>query len=44
MHNQGLTEEDMLKRIYFNIPEKILKYARANIQSHLKKLKDEKRV
>ncbi len=41
MFNEGLSEDEMLKRIYFNIPEKILKYARANIQSHLKKLKVE---
>lgn len=44
MHQEGLSEDEMIKRIYFNIPENILKYARANIQSHLKKLKDENRL
>lgn len=38
MVQEGLTLEDMLKRIYFNIPEVLFKYARANIQSHLDKL------
>lgn len=44
MYEKGISIEEMLKAIYFNIPEKILKYARANIQSHLEKLKREKRI
>lgn len=44
MHKEGLDIDQMLKRIYFDIPDKILKYARANIESHLLKLKEEGKV
>ena len=41
---QGKKTEEILEVIYFNIPEKIKKYAKANIESHLKKLKAEKKI
>lgn len=44
MHQEGLSVDDMLKAIYFDIPEKVLKYARANIDSHLIKLKGENKI
>lgn len=44
MHSEGLNENQMLERIYFNIPEKVLKYARANIKSHLLKLKRDEKI
>ncbi len=39
MLDKGMNIEEMLKSIYFDIPEKILKYARANIVSHINKIK-----
>jgi ribonuclease/clavin/mitogillin len=44
MHNEGLDKEQMLKRIYFDIPIHIHKYALANIESHLEKLKNEDKL
>jgi glyoxylase-like metal-dependent hydrolase (beta-lactamase superfamily II)/8-oxo-dGTP pyrophosphatase MutT (NUDIX family) len=44
MHISGLSVEQMLAQIYFDIPQKILKYAKANIESHLDKLMIEKRI
>lgn len=44
MHKEGLNEDQMLQRIYFYIPEKTLKFARANIQSHFKKLKSDGKI
>lgn len=44
MFQEGLSEKEMLQRIYFDLPEPLHKYALANISSHLKKLKDEKLV
>lgn len=41
---KGYSIDEILKKIYFDIPAKVLKYARANIESHLKKLQDEKRL
>jgi len=38
MSEKSMTVDEMLQAIYFDIPEKILKYARANIESHLKKI------
>lgn len=38
MYEKGMSVEQMLSKIYFDIPEKILKYARANIESHLEKI------
>lgn len=35
---QGHSIEGILKIIYFDIPQSVLKYARANIKSHLEKL------
>ncbi len=44
MYNKGISVEQMLAQIYFSVPEKVLKYARANIESHLNKLKDENKI
>ena len=41
MRDKGMSVDQMLKAIYFDIPEKILKYARANIESHLQKIESE---
>lgn len=41
MHEQGLKPQQMLKKIYFDIPKELHKYALANIQSHLDKIKKE---
>ena len=38
--SSGHSIEEILKIIYFNIPENILKYARANIESHIVRLKE----
>ncbi len=40
----GLSIDQILSQIYFNIPQKILKYAKANIESHIDKLKLEKKI
>ena len=37
----GKNINQILDEIYFNIPSKVRKYAAANIQSHLKKLRSE---
>lgn len=39
-----LTVDEILKQVYFDIPEKLFKYARLNIESHLIKLRNEKRI
>ncbi|MCO4756337.1 MAG: hypothetical protein KC478_17790, partial [Bacteriovoracaceae bacterium] len=44
MHESGLDEKQMLERIYFDLPVKLHKYALANINSHLKKLKKENQI
>tara|TARA_Y100000780_G_scaffold219872_1_gene226538 strand:+ start:1619 stop:2929 length:1311 start_codon:yes stop_codon:yes gene_type:complete len=44
MHESGLNEQQMLERIYFDVPNKLHKYALANINSHLLKLKDENKL
>jgi len=41
---KGNSIEDILKLIYIDIPEGVLKYARVNIQSHLDKLKNENKI
>lgn len=38
MHQEGLSKQEMLERIYFDIPIKLHKYAMANINSHYVKL------
>lgn len=38
---EGLTDMEMLQRIYFDLPRGLHKYALANIHSHLKKLRGE---
>jgi hypothetical protein len=35
---KGHDENEILSSLYFDIPEPILKYAMANIKSHIKKL------
>lgn len=40
----GLSKSEMLEQIYFNVPEEILPYAEANIESHIVKLKVEGRI
>jgi len=44
MHISGLSIDQMLSQIYFDIPEKILIYARANIQSHIDKLRVDNKI
>lgn len=44
MHQKGMSLEEMLKTIYFDLPEKLFKYAKANIESHLEKLKTEEKI
>ena len=44
MLNKGLSLEEMLKNIYFDLPEKLIKYARANIESHIDKLRTEGKI
>ena len=44
MHESGLNEQQMLERIYFDLPQKLHKYALANINSHLLKLKGENKL
>lgn len=39
MMDKGMSVEQMLKSIYFDLPKNILKYARANIISHMDKIK-----
>lgn len=41
---EGKTIDQILNLIYFNIPEGVLKYAKANINSHLEKLKKEQKI
>jgi len=41
MLKSGLSLEEILSKIYFDLPEKLLKYARANISSHIDKIKIE---
>jgi ribonuclease/clavin/mitogillin len=41
---QGLSAQDMLPKIYFDIPTYLHKYALKNIEAHLNKLKKEGRV
>jgi ribonuclease/clavin/mitogillin len=44
MYISGLSLDQMLSQIYFDLPEKIIKYARANIESHIDKLKMENKI
>lgn len=41
LYEKGLTIEEMLNKIYFDIPKTLRKYAMANIHSHLKKIQQE---
>ena len=40
--NKGHNVEEILKIIYFDIPDSVVKYAKANIESHLQKISKEK--
>ena len=42
LRDEGLSPEEMLDRIYFDIPDSLRKYALANIRSHLEKLESER--
>lgn len=44
LHQEGRSEEEILKEVYYNIDERLLPYALMNIKSHLKKLKKEGRI
>ncbi len=41
LYRKGHSIEEILEKIYFDIPDGLKKYALANISSHLKKIKDE---
>ena len=41
---QGKSKDEILKTLYYDIPEKLYPYAMANIDSHLEKLKIEKKL
>ena len=41
LHYKGKSAQDILKVIYFDLPEKLHKYALANIDSHLKRIKNQ---
>jgi glyoxylase-like metal-dependent hydrolase (beta-lactamase superfamily II)/8-oxo-dGTP pyrophosphatase MutT (NUDIX family) len=38
MNDKGMSIDEMVETIYFDLPQNILKYARANIVSHLEKI------
>lgn len=44
LHNSGKNIEEILTKLYSSIPRSVIKYARQNIESHLIKLKKEKRI
>jgi ribonuclease/clavin/mitogillin len=44
LKSQGLNNEQILQKIYFDIPEPLKPYAMANIESHIKKLEEENRL
>lgn len=44
LYQMGRTKEEILKTIYFEIPEQLHPYAMANIVSHLKKLEIEGKI
>lgn len=44
LYQNGKSLEETLKTIYFDIPEKLYPYARASIQSHIDKLKTDKKI
>jgi glyoxylase-like metal-dependent hydrolase (beta-lactamase superfamily II)/8-oxo-dGTP pyrophosphatase MutT (NUDIX family) len=44
LYNSGQSVDDILKTIYFDLPLKLIPYAKANIHSHLKKLNIEKKL
>jgi endoribonuclease LACTB2 len=44
MSQQGKSEDEVLLALYSDLQPEFLKYARKNIQAHLKKLRDENRV
>jgi endoribonuclease LACTB2 len=42
--NQGLSAQEMLQKIYFDIPSYLHKYALKNIEAHLNKLKKDNQI
>lgn len=44
MYQKGMSLDEMLATIYFDLPEKLFKYAKANIESHLEKLRIEEKI
>jgi glyoxylase-like metal-dependent hydrolase (beta-lactamase superfamily II)/8-oxo-dGTP pyrophosphatase MutT (NUDIX family) len=44
MYQEGKTKEEMLSTIYFDVDPRLHKYAMANIESHLQKLKQEEKL
>ena len=44
LHLDGLSMDDILDKLYFEIPKRLRPYAMANIKSHLKKLRKEKEI
>lgn len=41
---KGLSTDEILEQVYFDIPDKLFKYARLNIESHLIKLQNENKI
>jgi len=44
LHQEGLSEEQMLEKIYSQVDQRLWPYARKNIQKHLEKLKTDKLI
>lgn len=44
LHQEGLSPEEMLEKIYANVKKELWPYALENINQHLKKLKNEKKI
>jgi glyoxylase-like metal-dependent hydrolase (beta-lactamase superfamily II)/8-oxo-dGTP pyrophosphatase MutT (NUDIX family) len=44
MYQEGKSKEEMLATIYFDVDQRLHKYAMANIESHLEKLREENKL
>lgn len=44
LHQKGKDIDEILKTIYFDLSRRLMPYAKANIQSHLDKLKNENKI
>ncbi len=44
LHQSGHDTNQILAKIYFDLPRKLIPYAKANIESHLEKLKKENKI